>query len=222
MQDILTAILIIVAILTFAANWKSAKASEESAKAARSLYELEQAEYRRREESERPNLQLFNMYIVKREKPTGQIYHLPVNVDMMNFGNRPAKITAARFEISGKTFDADPRTTTCVRRHEIVRFSADRNRLDIREAFIEAEVGVKPALQGGESFLQRAGNPENVSAEYRKVTLTLTYSETDGTGEQTIPFTFGVPTYRGDYSNQAVSMRVLHDAKEAERGDLPE
>ena len=139
----------------------------------------------------------------------------------MNFGNRPAKIITARYEISGKTFDADPRTTTCVRHHEIVRFSADRNRLDIREAFIEADVGVKPALQGGESFLQRANNPENLSEEYRKVTLTLTYSETDGTGKKTKAFTFDVPTYRGDYSNQAISMRVLHDAKEAETGDLP-
>jgi hypothetical protein len=224
--DILTATLIVVAILALSANRKSAQASEESSKAARDLFTVQQDEYKRREAGERPNLQLYNAYLVKPQQvsgPSTYLHNLPIHIEVMNFGQRPAKVTVARLEVAGKQFDADQRTTTCARRHEIVRFVVDRaGHLDIREPFIEAMTGLKPQLQGGgERFLQRAGNPENISDEYRKVTLTLTYSETDGSRVRTEQLTFDVPTYRGDWSRKPLTMRVLHDPEEAGEGDLP-
>lgn len=223
--DALTFWLVIVAIGALIASWRSARASNKSAAAATKLFELEQAEYRRREEAERPNLQLYHVYLKKPDQHTSAtgMFNLPVHIDLMNFGVRPAKVTGARLEVAGKPFDADPRTTVCVRHHEIVRLTVNRlSSVDIREAFIEATTGVKPQLQGeSESFLQRASNPENISDEYRKATVALAYSETDDSAHYTALLRFDVPTYRGDWSGKALTMRVLHDPNEVERGDLP-
>jgi hypothetical protein len=222
--DGLTSALVVVAIGALVANWRSANASNRSADSANRLFELEQAEFKRREEAERPNLQLYHAYVdpAFRQKTIEQVVKPQVHFDFMNFGERPAKVIEAHLEASKATFRADARTTPCVRHHEILRLTANQTQNSaIRLALLKAVAALNPDAVESEGLLQAANKAENISEEYRTISISLCYSETDGTGERLAKFTFAPPTAKSDYSGSALTMRVLHDPKEEERGDLP-
>jgi hypothetical protein len=170
--DGLTSALVVVAIGALVANWRSANASNRSADSANRLFELEQAEFKRREEAERPNLQLYHAYVdpAFRQKTIEQVFKPQVHFDFM---------------------------------------------------MLKAVAAINPDAVESEGLLQAANKAENISEEYRTISISLCYSETDGTGERLAKFTFAPPTAKSDYSGSALTMRVLHDPKEEERGDLP-
>jgi hypothetical protein len=86
---------------------------------------------------------------------------MPLNVYLMNFGERPAKIHSATVEFGEAKQDADIRTGSCVRRHEIA-FVEIRMEGDFKKAIHE--------------YMERSD--EQLNWLKRELTLTIIYSET--------------------------------------------
>lgn len=201
--NVLYFFLLVAAIATFFANRRSAQASEESAKASTRLYELQQREYEAREAERRPNLQLFDVFSETDSRTESKApWYMPLNVYLMNFGERPATIHSATVEFGNAKQDADIRTGACVRHHESAHIK------------IKMEGDFKKAIH---DCIERASTEFNWLQQ--ELTVTVVYSETDGSGVRSAIFKTRYTQPRWSVEHGPVTLAVLRDGEGEKAGD---
>jgi hypothetical protein len=197
--NVLYLALLLAAILTFIANWKSAKASEENAAAGHRLIALQVSESEHRESMLRPNVQLYDRYIVV--KP-GELmsWQQPLHILVMNFGERPAMVSKGSLSLFGVEKELELRSASCLRHHETAEIIADLSSLEFKRA---------------------AGVVMDSSGEWLEASavLSLTYSETDGSNERTEHYSFKYHNVRHNFPNSSVTFKVVRDEKSLSAGD---
>lgn len=147
------------------------------------LYQLQLLEIERTEARSRPNLQLFDFRLESGSNPSSFV-DMQLTIDVMNFGNRPARIKNATLRIGERIDEAKPRSTACVRHGEVASFAMS--------AAIRKYV---TGIFNDSVRAQAAGWPEPKT--FTDGELVITYSEVDGSDEQTGTFSVPIMSYRG-------------------------
>jgi hypothetical protein len=191
----LYALLLLAAVGTLFANRKSADAANR-------LFVLQEREATLQEAQHRPNLQVYDAFS-EGFKEGDRFSEHPLNVYLMNFGERPARILAATCRFLTAQVPVDIRTASCVRRQQI--------------AHIVLFPGGGPIQDAISDYIERSKSILDWDKE--RVILTVDYCETDGTRTQRGSFDVPFEKVRRKTTDSEVTLRVLRDGEGESAGD---